>query len=99
MTDAQMLSQPSQVQTNAKIPRLNRAQLSAIVAAVIALENSERKTRCAAVELVKLGERDGAEVTERHANEMLQHLQILRAMVGIQSTQHSMPQFESEKTK
>jgi len=74
------------------------AQLSALIASIASLENSERNTRSAAVELVKLGERDGAEVMERHANEMLHHLGVLRAMAGIQSTQHPMPQFESEKS-
>jgi predicted DNA-binding transcriptional regulator YafY len=68
-------------------------QLSALLAALSALESSERSTRSAAVQLIALGEKDGAEVTERLANEKLHHIGVLKQMAGIESTQHPMPQF------
>lgn len=73
--------------------RFSDNELRALIAAIASLESSERYTRSACVQLVKLGETDGAEVMERHANEMLHHLGVLRAMSGIQSTQRPMPEF------
>lgn len=74
------------------------AQLTALAAGIAALENSERQTRSACVQLIKLGEIEGAEVMERHANGMLSDITTLKQMAGIECTQHPMPEFASEKT-
>lgn len=73
------------------------AQTTALIAAIATLENSERQTRSACIQLVKLGELDGAEVMERHANGMLNNLTILKRMAGIESTQHPMPKFPADE--